>query len=101
MVKFTVLLGAPDNPEAFEKYYLDVHVPLVKKMPGLLRFEASRLLPGRDGRPPAHYRMAELYFEDMEHLTASFASPEGRAGGEDTAKFPKEVVLTSMISELD
>ena len=30
--------GRPADPEAFELYYRDVHVPLARRIPGLVRF---------------------------------------------------------------
>ncbi|MHB8866959.1 MAG: EthD family reductase, partial [Pirellulaceae bacterium] len=35
MVRLTVLYGHPADPEAFQRYYRDVHVPLARKMKGL------------------------------------------------------------------
>jgi uncharacterized protein (TIGR02118 family) len=36
-VKVTVLYGHPDDPEAFEEYYANTHMPLVDEMPNLKR----------------------------------------------------------------
>jgi hypothetical protein len=33
MVKLTVLYGSPDDPDAFEEYYANTHMPLVEKCP--------------------------------------------------------------------
>jgi uncharacterized protein (TIGR02118 family) len=44
MIKLTVLYGHPTDPEAFEEYYADVHMPLVEKIPGAERWEAARVV---------------------------------------------------------
>jgi uncharacterized protein (TIGR02118 family) len=41
MVQLTVLYGHPDDPDAFEEYYANTHMPLVDKMPNLKRYEAA------------------------------------------------------------
>src|SRR5687768_5280944 len=80
MVKLTVLYGHPDDPGAFEEYYADTHMPLVDKMPNLQRYEAARIVATPDGSEPPHYRIFEGYFEDMEQLQSSMATPEGQIG---------------------
>jgi uncharacterized protein (TIGR02118 family) len=75
--KITVLYTTPDDPAAFEKHYLEVHMPMVPSLPGLQRAEAARFLPGPDGRPPAFYRIAELWFADTAAIQAAMGSEQG------------------------
>ena len=60
MVKAVVLDGAPQDPDAFERYYADTHIStLATAIPGLQRFEAARSIAnaGRERQPlPAHRR---------------------------------------------
>ncbi len=49
MVKTTVLYGHPDDPDAFEEYYANTHMPLVPKIPNLQRFEAAKVVATPDG----------------------------------------------------
>ena len=65
MVKGTALFGHPEDPDAFEEYYANTHVPLVQKIPNLLRFEPARIVATPAGSEPSYYRIGELYFEDM------------------------------------
>jgi uncharacterized protein (TIGR02118 family) len=44
MVKLTVLYAHPDDPDAFEEYYADTHMPLVDEIPNLQRYEAARII---------------------------------------------------------
>ena len=42
MVKLTVLYGHPEDPEAFEEYYANTHLPLAAKIPDVQRFEVAQ-----------------------------------------------------------
>ncbi len=83
MVKLTVLYGHPDDPEAFEEYYANTHMPMVPKIPNLLRYEAARVVATPDGSEEGgglpYYRIFEGYFEDMESLQSGMSTPEGQA----------------------
>ncbi len=87
MQKVTVLYGQPSDPDAFEKYYRDHHMPLVAKMKGIAKVETTKMLGGPDGSSPEYYRMAELYFSDASHMQATMGSPEGQATAADLANF--------------
>lgn len=87
MQKVTVLYGHPVDPEAFENYYRNHHIPLVAKMKGIAKVELTKMLGGPDGSPPAYYRMAELYFADAAQMQATMGSPEGQATAADLANF--------------
>ncbi|MES2130589.1 MAG: EthD family reductase [Pseudomonadota bacterium] len=72
-IKYTVLYGMPKDPAAFEKHYLEVHMPLVAAA-GLSRYEASRCLPTADGAAPLFHRVFEAWFESQEQMNAQFGS---------------------------
>jgi uncharacterized protein (TIGR02118 family) len=82
MVKLTVLYGHPDDPDAFEDYYADTRMPMVRKIPDLLRYEAAEAVAtpdgSEDGSAPPYYRVFEGYFQDMERLQGSMSSSEGQ-----------------------
>jgi uncharacterized protein (TIGR02118 family) len=82
MAKLTVMYGHPDDPEAFEEYYANTHLPLAAKIPNVQQFEAGRVAAVDDGDPPYH-RIAELWFESAERMQESLASPEGSAAAGD------------------
>jgi uncharacterized protein (TIGR02118 family) len=82
-VKLVVLYTHPDDPEAFDRHYLDTHVPLVSKIPGLQRAETGRLVAALDRGEHTYYRAAELYFADQAALEAAFGSDEGKATAAD------------------
>jgi len=67
------------SPEEAERQYLEVHVPLAKKIPGLRKYTIGKVR----GKQPPYYRIAELYFDDKDALNAGFATPEGKATVDD------------------
>ena len=82
-LKLVVLYTQPDDPDAFDRYYLETHMPLVAKIPGLQRAETGRLDAALDGGEKTYHRMAELYFADQQAVEAAFASEEGQATAAD------------------
>ena len=44
MVKLVVAYGTPEDPDAFDRYYADTHIPLVNKIPNLRRFESGKVV---------------------------------------------------------
>ena len=63
------------TPEDFEKQYFEVHVPLARRLPGLKRYQVSKVRPSKNRETP-FYRMAQLYWEDMEALRRMMSSPQ-------------------------
>jgi len=82
-VKLVVLYTQPADSEAFESHYLDVHGPLVEKIPGLVRWESARLVAAADGGEQTYFRVTELYFADQGALDSALGSPEGQAAAGD------------------
>jgi len=39
MAKMTVIYQTPKDIPAFEKHYFDVHIPLAKQLPVLIKYE--------------------------------------------------------------
>ena len=82
-VKLVVLYTQPADPAAFDEHYLNVHAPLVRKIPGLQHLETGRITVALDGGEQTFYRVAELSFADQAALDAAFGSPEGAATAQD------------------
>src|SRR5690606_1084521 len=87
MYKATVLYGHPDDPEAFDRHYRDVHIPLARRMPALAGWTTTWLRPDFDGNAPAHHLFADLSSHTPEQLQAAFDSEAGRAAADDVEKF--------------
>ncbi|MCG2459249.1 EthD family reductase [Flavobacteriaceae bacterium F89] len=85
MLKLTVLYGHPKDPEAFETYYKEKHLPLAATMEGVAKLEMTKFSGTPDGQKAEYYRMAELYFESPEQMQETMSSPEGQATTNDLA----------------
>jgi len=82
MATMMVIYKTPRDKESFLEHYFDVHIPLAKKLPGLIKYKVSRnpvpVISGQDV-----FLIGELFFASMEDIKSAFASPEGRACAED------------------
>jgi uncharacterized protein (TIGR02118 family) len=86
MMRMLVLYDTPEDPEAFDRHYNEIHAPLARQLPGLLRYTVSRNVSGvRGGKE--FYLVAELDWENMEAMQAAFASPIGKETAADVPKF--------------
>ncbi len=83
MVRLLVLYNPPEDAAAFDKYYNEIHIPLARQLPGLVRYTVSRNLAAN----AQYYLIAELDWEDMASVQAAMRSPEGAATTADVAKF--------------
>ena len=100
VARFLVLYATPTDPEAFDRHYRDVHIPLTKRLPGLRRYSLSRNVATiRGGDPP--YLIAELEWDTLEALRAAFASPEGRDAADDMPNLTRMSTVHSMTFEVD
>lgn len=85
-VKVTVLYGAPQDPAAFEAYYAQKHMPMVYAVKGT-RVELAKLLPGPDGKPPAYYRITEIWFTSLADMKRITSAPEWKQITDDVPNF--------------
>ncbi len=104
MVKWTVLYEHPDDPDAFVDYYANTHMPMVREIPDLLRYEAAKAVAtpdgSEDGSAPPYYRTFEGYFEDVGRLQSGMSSSEGQAASADIPNFATGGA-TIFISEIE
>ncbi len=91
MVKLVAIFKKPADTSAFEDHYRNVHLGLVRKMPGLKRLELSEIT-GAPVSTTQYYRMAEMYFDDQTSLNKAIMSREGVAAAKDLMGFAKDVV---------
>lgn len=87
MHKIVVLYPPQPDPEAFMAYYTRTHIPLARKLPGLIAmrysFEVAGVAPGE----PPYSCVFEAEFSDGAALGAAMGSPEGQAVAADVANF--------------
>ena len=85
MVRLIALFDQPDDPDAFDAHYRDVHAPIVRRYPGLRDLRLTR--PSAAGRSSAPYLMAEMVFDTRDDLDAALASEPGIESGRDLRSF--------------
>jgi len=87
MFRVNVLYGHPRNPDEFERYYFEKHVPLAMKIPGLKGLTAGQAVALTPGARAPYHRVASLYFENQQAAQSALGSPEGQATTADLANF--------------
>jgi uncharacterized protein (TIGR02118 family) len=91
MTKLIALYRNPSDAAAFDKHYFDVHIPLVRKFPGLKKLEVTRVTGAPIGEAKFHL-MAEMYFETKDAMDSALASSEGKAVTRDIMSFAADVI---------
>jgi len=97
--RFLALYETPADPEAFDRHYRQVHIPLLRRLPGLRRYSIGRDLTALHGAP--YYLVTELEWDTMDELRAAFASPEGQATAADAARLQELASVRRMIFTVD
>jgi uncharacterized protein (TIGR02118 family) len=87
MAKLVVLYKTPADPAAFDRYYVDTHVPLAKRIPGMLRYEVNAGPVASPAGASPYHLVATLEFASMGALQQAMGSPEGRAAAADVPNF--------------
>src|SRR5215472_1939827 len=86
MHKIVVLYPPQPDPVGFKAYYAKTHIPLARKLPGLLALRYSFDVQGVGGDPP-YFCVFEADFRDGAALGAAMGSPQGQAVAADVANF--------------
>lgn len=87
MHKILVTYTRPDNPEAFDRYFSEVHAPMVRKIPGLKKLVINRITGNAMGGEPSLYLLVGLQFGPKEDFDAAMRSEENAAAGRDAVEF--------------
>ena len=93
--RLIVLWEQPSDPEAFERHYREVHVPIARELPGLRSYKLTHQVNAVRGEP--YYMVAELAWDTLEDLRTAFASPEGQATAADATSLGQYAAVRSMI----
>jgi uncharacterized protein (TIGR02118 family) len=83
MARMIAIYKTPKDPEAFIKHYYEVHIPLAKKLKGLIRYEVAEAPIMSPTGHKGVFCIGSLDFESMEAMKAAFASDEGKACAAD------------------
>ena len=83
MARMVVIYKTPTDPEAFDKHYFDVHIPLAKGLPGLKKYEVSKGTIVTLAGAADTYLIGTLHFDSLDAIKEAFASECGRACAAD------------------
>jgi len=101
MPKLVVLYPPPTDVAEFERRYSSEHAPMVRDtIPGLRKFVAARAV-GAPAGMPLYQRIAELYFDSVESLSAAMTSPQGQAAVAHAGEISTGGAPVVMIAEDD
>jgi uncharacterized protein (TIGR02118 family) len=100
-VKLTVVYGKPADAAAFEKHYLEVHAPIVRRWPNVERFEMARVDGGPFGSPSPYHWIADIYFADEAALTEALSSDAGAEAGKDFGNIATEGSFMTVSTVVD
>ena len=87
----TVIYNQPKDAAAFEKYYSEVHVPLVVAKQaeiGFTKAELTKFVSTLDGKKPTFYRQAELYFNSLDDAKKGMATDGFKQVGVRRSYYP-------------
>ncbi len=87
MARMIATYKTPKDTEAFDKHYFEIHIPLAKRLPGLIKYDVGRSpIISVTGHPDV-YCIGTLHFESLDAIKTAFASPEGEACAADRRIF--------------
>jgi uncharacterized protein (TIGR02118 family) len=86
MYRMLVSYGQPLEPDVFDAYYRDIHLPLAGRIPGVRSFAAGHGEQLADN-PTSAYFLAEIVFDSREDALAGLSSAHGQAAAADVANF--------------
>ena len=83
MATMIAIYRTPKDTKAFDKHYFEVHIPLAKKLPGLIKYDVGRSPIISPTKHTDVYCIGTLHFESLDAIKTAFASPEGQACAAD------------------
>ena len=99
MVRIVALHKRPPDPDAYIRYYLDVHMPIVQKVPGLRKVRWGKVVSAADDSEAPCWLMSDVYFDDMHALESALDSAEMEAALADLANFVRDGDVQIMFCE--
>jgi uncharacterized protein (TIGR02118 family) len=87
MAKLVALYNSPEDPAAFDAYYVSKHVPLARKVPGVRKIEFSTGPIVTPEGAALYHRLGILTFDSMADLQSGLNSPAGQTAVADLANF--------------
>ncbi len=96
MIKISVCYQNPTDPDAFDKHYLGVHIPMCDKLPGIKRIEVTKYKGTLDGKAAPYYLQTDLVFDSQDAAMAAFGSEAGKDVVADVANLQGTAMITAV-----
>lgn len=101
MIRIVALYRKPEDPDSFMDHYLKVHLPLVRRTPGLAELKVSRVLANAFGGEAPYFLITEMAYPDRATFDAAMRSEENRAVARDASTFPPGILTALICEDLD
>ena len=98
MFKLIAIYKIPNDKDAFETHYKEVHMPITRKIPKLKEARLNRVFGTPAGKSNLHV-IAELCFANKDDFKFAMGSEEAAASGKDLMGFAKEIVAVHFAEE--
>lgn len=86
MPRLIALYNVPEDPDAFDAHYRDVHTPIVERYPNLRDLRLTKPV-GVAGRDAPFHLMAEMFFDTAADLDEAMMSEAGAESARDLRNF--------------
>lgn len=96
VAKLIVLYSDIKDPEKFDEYYRNVHIPMAKKIPGVRKIVVSKVRGVAVGKAN-YYQVVEVYYDSMESLKKAGESKEAKEARKDGLSLDPN--LTILVAE--
>jgi uncharacterized protein (TIGR02118 family) len=101
LLRIVALHRHPADPEAYEAYYRETHMPLVERVPGVHKVRVGKVAGTNEGDKAAYWLMSEVFFENASTLATAMASPEMKVALNDVPNFAASGQITIMYCETE
>ena len=92
VAKLIVLYSDIKDPQKFDVYYRNVHIPMAKKIPGVRKIVVSKVKRLALGKAN-YYQVVEVYFDDMESLVKAGESKEAQEALQDGLSLDPNIAI--------
>lgn len=83
MAKMVVIYEKPEDIAAFERHYFEIHIPMAKRLPGLISYDVSFGPIVSPAGPSKAWLVGTLHFESLAAIRDAFTSDVGKQCAED------------------
>jgi uncharacterized protein (TIGR02118 family) len=87
MIRVLALHNTPVELSSYDDYYVNVHMPLVRRIPGVRNIRYGRVIRAADGGPAPYFLISDVYFDDEAALQVAIESPEMAEAFADVPNF--------------